>query len=71
MYSRNINKKCAEIPDVRYIADRRLERIGLPKMYKDENPFEWMTQATDLDKEKNFFESRVTEYQTGGSLEWD
>lgn len=55
---------------VEYIADRRLERIGLPKVYNKENPFPWMSQATDLSKEKNFFESRVTEYRTGGSLEW-
>jgi ribonucleoside-diphosphate reductase beta chain len=25
----------------------------------------------DLKKEKNFFETRVTEYQTGGALSWD
>jgi len=56
---------------VRHIADRRLERIHLPKLYKDENPFPWMAQSTDLSKEKNFFETRVTEYQTGGSLSWD
>ena len=56
---------------VEYIADRRLERIGLPKIYGRENPFPWMSQATDLSKEKNFFETRVTEYQTGGSLSWD
>ena len=55
---------------VKYIADRRLERIDLPKVYNEENPFPWMSQATDLSKEKNFFESRVTEYRTGGSLEW-
>lgn len=55
---------------VEYITDRRLERIGLPKIYNKENPFPWMSQATDLSKEKNFFESRVTEYRTGGSLEW-
>ena len=55
---------------VEYIADRRLERIGLPKVYLQENPFPWMSQATDLSKEKNFFESRVTEYRTAGSLEW-
>ena len=36
-----------------------------------ENPFPWMSQATDLAKEKNFFETRVTEYQTGASLAWD
>lgn len=55
---------------VEYIADRRLERIDLPRLYNKENPFPWMSQATDLSKEKNFFESRVTEYRTGGSLEW-
>lgn len=55
---------------VEYIADRRLERIDLPKVYGRQNPFPWMGQATDLSKEKNFFETRVTEYQTAGSLEW-
>ena len=55
---------------VAYIADRRLERIGLPLQYNVENPFPWMSQSTDLSKEKNFFETRVTEYQTGGALEW-
>ena len=56
---------------VEYIADRRLERIDLPKVYGRKNPFPWMSQATDLNKEKNFFETRVTEYQTAGSLDWD
>lgn len=55
---------------VEYIADRRLERIGLPRVYEAKNPFPWMSQSTDLHKEKNFFETRVTEYQTAGSLEW-
>ena len=56
---------------VEYIADRRLERIDLPKVYGTKNPFPWMSQATDLTKEKNFFETRVTEYQTAGALEWE
>lgn len=56
---------------VEYIADRRLERIGLESLYGTENPFPWMSQSTDLSKEKNFFETRVTEYQTGASLSWD
>ncbi|HEV2601542.1 MAG TPA: ribonucleotide-diphosphate reductase subunit beta [Candidatus Babeliales bacterium] len=56
---------------VEHIADRRLERIDLPKVYGRENPFPWMSQATDLSKEKNFFETRVTEYQTAGSLDWE
>lgn len=56
---------------VEFIADRRLERIDLPKQYHTQNPLPWMAQATDLTKEKNFFETRVTEYQTGGALKWD
>lgn len=56
---------------VEHIADRRLERINLPKVYKKDNPFPWMSQSVDLNKEKNFFETRVTEYQKAGSLDWD
>ena len=54
-----------------HIADRRLERIGLKKVYDATNPFPWMSEIIDLRKEKNFFETRVTEYQTSGNLEWD
>ena len=32
------------------------------------NPFPWMGEAIDLKKEKNFFETRVIEYQTGGQV---
>lgn len=56
---------------VEYIADRRLERIDLPKVFGTKNPFPWMSQSTDLSKEKNFFETRVTEYQTAAALEWE
>lgn len=56
---------------VQYIADRRLERIQLPTQYGSSNPFPWMSETMDLSKEKNFFETRVTEYQSGGSLDWD
>jgi ribonucleoside-diphosphate reductase beta chain len=55
---------------VEHIADRRLERIGLQPVYGVGNPFPWMSEIMDLKKEKNFFETRVTEYQSGGSLEW-
>lgn len=55
---------------VHHIADRRLERIGLPKQYHTKNPFPWMSETMDLSKEKNFFETRVTEYQNAGSLVW-
>lgn len=53
-----------------YIADRRLERIGLQAQYGSKNPFPWMSETIDLGKEKNFFETRVTEYQSAGSLSW-
>jgi ribonucleoside-diphosphate reductase beta chain len=56
---------------VQFIADRRLERIGLPRQYRARNPFPWMSETIDLPKEKNFFETRVTEYQAGSALAWD
>ncbi|WP_139414514.1 ribonucleotide-diphosphate reductase subunit beta [Chlamydia abortus] len=55
---------------VRHIADRRLERIGLKAIYHSKNPFPWMSETIDLNKEKNFFETRVMEYQTSASLSW-
>lgn len=55
---------------IEHIADRRLNRIGLPSQYNTPNPFPWMSEAIDLNKEKNFFETRVTEYKTGGTLDW-
>jgi len=55
---------------IEYIADRRLNRIGLPSQFNTANPFTWMSETIDLSKEKNFFETRVTEYKTGGALEW-
>ncbi len=57
---------------LQFIANRRCLQIGLPEQYPGaENPFPWMSEMMDLKKEKNFFETRVTEYQTGGALEWD
>jgi len=56
---------------VQYIGNRRLERIGLAPLWEGaKNPFPWMSETIDLGKEKNFFETRVTEYQTSASLEW-
>ncbi|MGE5540670.1 MAG: ribonucleotide-diphosphate reductase subunit beta [Bacillota bacterium] len=55
---------------IEHIADRRLATIGLPAQYNVANPFPWMSEAVDLNKEKNFFETRVTEYKTGGQLSW-
>lgn len=57
---------------LRFIANRRCTQIGLDVLYPGAtNPFPWMSEMMDLKKEKNFFETRVTEYQTGGALSWD
>ncbi len=57
---------------LRFIANRRATQIGLDELYPGAtNPFPWMAEMIDLKKEKNFFETRVTEYQTGGALSWD
>ena len=56
---------------LQFIANRRLAQIGLPEQFAGaKNPFPWMSEIMDLKKEKNFFETRVTEYQTGGALDW-
>src|SRR5437879_405 len=57
---------------LRYIANRRCQQIGVDAMFSGaSNPFPWMSEMTDLKKERNFFETRVIEYQTGGALSWD
>lgn len=57
---------------LKFIANRRLMQIGLKEEYPGTtNPFPWMSEMMDLKKEKNFFETRVIEYQTGGALSWD
>ena len=55
---------------VEHVADRRLGQLDLPEQYGTENPFPWMSEQVDLNKEKNFFETQVTEYQSGASLDW-
>ena len=55
-----------------FIANRRLTQLGLSEQFPGaQNPFPWMSEIMDLRKEKNFFETRVIEYQTGGALNWD
>ena len=55
-----------------FIANRRLTQLGLSEQFPGAtNPFPWMSEIMDLRKEKNFFETRVIEYQTGGALNWD
>ena len=57
---------------LRFICNRRCQQIGLDPLYpNEENPFPWMSEMIDLKKERNFFETRVIEYQTGGALSWE
>jgi ribonucleoside-diphosphate reductase beta chain len=57
---------------LRFIANRRAQQIGIEALFPaEENPFPWMSEMIDLKKERNFFETRVIEYQTGGALSWD
>lgn len=57
---------------LKFIANRRLRQIGIPEQFPGaKNPFPWMAEMIDLKKEKNFFETRVIDYQTGGALAWD
>lgn len=56
---------------IEYLADRRLERIGLPAYFHSNNPLDWMSEAIDLNKEKNFFETIVTEYRPASTLDWE
>ena len=56
---------------LKFICNRRLAQLGLPEQFAGvNNPFQWMSEMMDLRKEKNFFETRVTDYQTGGALSW-
>ena len=52
-----------------YIADRRLEGVGLEPLNAGiKNPFPWLAEMMDIQKEQNFFEGRVTEYQKASAL---
>ena len=48
---------------VQYVADRRLEELGLEKAYGVTNPAKWMSTATDVFELVNFFEAQNTSYE--------
>ena len=56
----------------RFIANRRAKNLGIEEPFPGaENAVPWLDEQANLRKEKNFFETRVTEYQTGGALKWE
>jgi len=57
---------------MQHIANRRLAGVGIDFRFpKDYNPFPWLSEAIDLSKQKNFFETKVTDYQNSGALDDD
>ena len=59
------------IEQYKYIVNRRCRQIGIAEPYKNaENVISWLDEQVNLKKEKNFFESRVTEYKTNADLDW-
>lgn len=50
---------------IKFITDRLLVTLGVPKHYNVENPFEWMDMIS-LQGKTNFFEKRVGDYQKAG-----
>ncbi len=55
-----------------FTANRRARQLGIEEPYPGaEATLPWLDEQANLRKEKNFFETRVTEYQTGGALKWD
>ena len=62
------------IKQARFLANRRLKQLGYLPLYPDaENILPWLDEQVNVQKEKNFFETRVTEYQSAASLDgtWD
>ena len=58
---------------LQFIANRRLAQIGLPEQFpgREESVSLDVRDHGSEERRKNFFETRVTEYQTGGALSWD
>jgi ribonucleoside-diphosphate reductase beta chain len=60
------------IATAEFFANLRLSSVGLSAPFPNaRHAFPWMSEAMELNKEKNFFETRVTEYQAGGALSFD
>ena len=50
---------------IKFVADRLLVTLRVPKKYQVDNPFEWMDMIS-LQGKTNFFEKRVGDYQKAG-----
>ena len=60
------------VETAKFFANMRLRSVGISEIYPGaQHRFPWMSEQMELKKERNFFETRVTEYQAGGGLSWD
>ncbi len=60
------------IEQFRFIANRRARQLGFTEPFPGAKcALPWLDEQSNIRKEKNFFETRVTEYQTGGGLNWE
>ena len=57
---------------LQFVADQRLERLGIPHQFNVKNPFDFM-ELQDTQELTNFFERRVAAYQVGvtGNVSFD
>ncbi|MCG8611776.1 MAG: ribonucleotide-diphosphate reductase subunit beta [Pseudomonadales bacterium] len=59
------------VAQFQFIANRRAKQLRLSEPFPGaESRLDWLDEQASMRKEKNFFETRVTEYQTGASLSW-
>lgn len=59
------------IETAKFFAGAQCQKLGIPNPYPGaSHQFPWMSEQSELKKEKNFFETRVTDYRTGGALDW-
>lgn len=55
----------------RWLADKRLKQLGYSPLFRVEEALPWLDEMASIKKEKNFFESRVIEYQSAAALKFD
>lgn len=57
------------VEQTKFLANRRLRQLGLEPIFEAECVLPWLDEQINIKKEKNFFETRVTEYQKSSALE--
>jgi ribonucleoside-diphosphate reductase beta chain len=59
------------VEQLKFILNRRMRQLGLDEQFPGAKcTVPWLDEQINIKKEKNFFETRVTEYQVGTQLDW-